>query len=121
MTTRETIMHNWTTIPLIDSDGDAIPGGHDSTRERALAEYISTGSMTTVFFAQPEPGQEDLEQRQWGPTVDGIDWSHWPTCDWCSSPAAWREAWQTDLTPGSAFLYACADHRTENMHPFGST
>ena len=85
-----------------------------------LAEYISAGSMTTVFFAQPEPGQQNLEQWQWGPAFDGIDWSHWPTCDWCSSRAARREVWQTDFTPDSAFLYACSEHRTENTRPFGS-
>ena len=114
-------MHNWQTIPIMNADNYPIPEGHDPARIRALAEYIGTGSMLPVIFAHPEPGQEDLEAWQWGPAADSIDWAGWPACDTCSSPASWREVWQTDLMPGSAFLYACREHRTERMHPLGAS
>jgi hypothetical protein len=71
-------MHNWQTIALLDANGDAISEGNDPTRIRALAEYRATGGMTGVFFAHPEPGQEDPEAWQWGPGADAIDWSGFP-------------------------------------------
>jgi hypothetical protein len=77
--TTTTITHNWQTIALLDADGDAIPGGNNPTRVKALAEYRATGGMTGVFFAYPERRQEDREAWEWGPTADAIDWTGFPT------------------------------------------
>lgn len=69
----------WSTVALLDGDGDAIPEGDDQTRVRYLIEYRKHETMSTVYFAERFPGQDIDDMSEWGPRYGEIDWSGFPS------------------------------------------
>jgi hypothetical protein len=75
------LLKHWTKYELKDSETARFDyRSNPDAYIKAMREFRVDGSMSQIFFAQPEPGQDPDEENAWawGPERENIDWTDFP-------------------------------------------